>query len=71
MNLIHNWKQGWKFYTTWLHLLGMIFSGVGTGLALAYGAMDSIQHSLFPTWVTYLIIFLIFTGALIGRFIKQ
>lgn len=71
MKPIYNWKDGWKFYSTWFHIAGLIFSGAGTGMALVYGSMDRIQHSLLPTWATYLIIFLIFLGAIIGRFTKQ
>ena len=72
MNLFNpDGKPTPKFYTMCLHIFGMIFSGIGTALALAYGAMDSIQHSLFPTWVTYLIIFLIFACALVGGLLKN
>lgn len=69
--VISNWRKGGKFYTTWIHILGMVFSGIGTGMALMYGAADQIQHSMLKTWETYLIFFLIFLGALIGRFLKQ
>ena len=71
MKLIPEWKRGWKFYTTWFHLAGLLFSGVGTGLAIVYGSLDSIQHSLLPSWATYSILFIMFLGAAVGKFIRQ
>lgn len=71
MKLIPEWRKGWKFYTTWFHAIGVVFSGVGVGIATLYGATDSVQHSLLPQWLTYVIFFLIFVGAAIGRFIRQ
>jgi len=71
MNLIKDWRKGLKLYTTKLHLFGMGLTGLSTGLALVYGSMDTIQHSIIATWVTYLIFFFIFLGAFLARFIKQ
>ena len=69
--LIQNWRDGFRMYTTWFHLLGLIFSGGGVGLAVLYGATDSTQHSLLPPWLNYSIFFIIFLGAAIGKFIRQ
>lgn len=69
--MIPNWRDWKRMYTTWFHLAGLLFSGIGTGLALVYGSLDTLQHSLIPTWVTYLIMFIIFLGAAVGKFIRQ
>lgn len=69
--IIPNWRDWKRMYTTWFHLAGLIFSGVGTGLAIVYGSLDSIQHSLLPSWATYSIFFIMFLGAAIGKFIRQ
>jgi len=71
MKLIKDWKKGIKFYTTKFHIIGIGLSGISTGIALVYGSMDSIQHSIMPAWITYLIFFFIFLGAFLSRFIKQ
>jgi len=71
MKLIEDWKKGLRLYSTRFHIIGLIFSATGTGLALLYGAQDSVQHAMLPTWITYPIFFFIFVGAFIGRFIKQ
>jgi len=71
MELIENWKKCLKLYSVRFHIVGLVLSGISTALALVYGAADSIQHSLLHTWETYLIFFIIFLGAFIGRLIKQ
>ena len=70
-HLIENWKQGHKLYSTQWHILGLILSAFSTGMSLVYGSSDSIQHGMLPSWLNYLILFSIFLGAFIGRFIKQ
>ena len=67
---VPNWRKGFKFQTTWWHVAGLLFAGLGTGLALVYGSADQFQHSLLKDWQTYSIFFIIFSGSIIARFLK-
>ncbi len=59
------------WHSTRLHILGIVLSALATGLSLAYGSADSVQHAMLPTWLTPLILGLIFVGAFVGRLLKQ
>lgn len=66
-----NLKDQMKFSPSIFHVLGLLFAGIGTGLALVYGSADQYEHSLLKDWQTYLIFFVIFLGAVIGKFTKS
>lgn len=69
--IISDWRKGLHFYTTWVHVIGLAFAGIGTGLALIYGAADQFQHSMLKDWQTFLIFFIIFASAIVARFTRQ
>ena len=71
MKLIPDWKEAFKLHSVWISFIGILFSGVSAGLALAYGVADSTQRSMLSPFETYAIFFLIFVGVIIGRLLRQ
>lgn len=70
-HLIWNWKKCFHLHSIKGLSVGVILSALATALALVYGSADASEHALVPSWVTYLIFFLIFAGSFIGRLWHQ
>lgn len=66
-----SWRTIWRWHCTKMHILGILLSALATGLSLAYGSADSVQHAMLPPWLTPVVLGLIFVGAFIGRLLKQ
>ncbi len=69
--LVSNWRRMLHWHCTKMHILGIVLSALATGLSLAYGSADSVQHAMLPGWLTPVVLGLIFVGAFIGRLLKQ
>ena len=71
MSLIPQWRKSLRLHSVWVSLIGMVFSGISAGLALAYGVADSTQRAMLSPLLTYTIFFVIFTGVIVGRVLQQ
>ena len=71
MKLVPNWRRALHWHSTRLHILGIGLSALATGLSMAYGSADSVQHAMLPAWVAPAVLGLVFVAAFIGRILKQ
>ncbi len=66
-----SWRTIWGWHSTKMHILGIGLSALATGLSLAYGSADSVQHAMLPGWVAPVVLGLVFVAAFVGRLLKQ
>ncbi|HQT76829.1 MAG: hypothetical protein KGL35_25920 [Bradyrhizobium sp.] len=71
MKLVPNWRRALHWHSTQMHILGIVLSALATGLSMAYGSADSVQHAMLPGWVAPVVLGLVFVAAFVGRILKQ
>lgn len=71
MKLVSDWRRALKWHSTRMHILGVILSALATGLSMAYGSADSVQHAMLPDWVAPVVLGGVFIAAFVGRLLKQ
>ena len=71
MKLVSNWRRALHWHSTRMHILGVILSALATGLSMAYGSADSVQHAMLPDWVAPVVLGGVFIAAFVGRLLKQ